>query len=466
MLQSLRERGSWGPLHSPQALGDDATWASFHTGVSPARHGRYFFHAIEPGSYHSPFWQEKHLQYPPFWETLSDAGKRVAVIDVPKSPLSRNINGVQVTDWRVHGRDRPTQSWPSEISAELLSRFGEDSTDCLSQKPWLCDAMALAEENYDTFIGGLAQSVDDKLTYAQELLKQGKWDMFLLVFKEAHCVSHKLWHLLDTSNPAYSAAFALRYGDAIKNIYTRLDRAIGSLLETAGPDSNVIVFSDLGMASNYTGNFLFDEILRRLEFKWLSLPRRAKRHTLELALAVSRRLHGKNNEVGLRRFRPVYPLPNGEQSGVIRFNITGREPNGMVSAGADCDALRAYLVDAFLELVDPDSGAPLVDAVLSSADIYPGPHSDRLPDLFVVWKRDHPISGAASKLIGEIRLSAPAIRTGGHIANGLYCFAGPAAIRQAQAMPASIMDLAPTAAALLGHPLSELDGEPLPACYS
>jgi len=255
VLQSVRQRGTWGRLHSPPALADDATWASFQTGVSPARHGRYFFHAIEPGSYRDPFWQEGHLQYRPFWETLSDAGKRVAVIDAPKSPLSRNIHGIHVTDWRVHGRDRKTQSWPEGISAELLSRFGEDGTDCLSQKPWLCDAHALAEENYDEFISHLARSADDKLTYAQELLNQGGWDMFLVVFKEAHCISHKFWHLLDAANPAHSPEFTLRYGNAIKEIFKRLDRAIGRLLETAGPDTNVIIFSDLGMASNYTGNF-------------------------------------------------------------------------------------------------------------------------------------------------------------------------------------------------------------------
>jgi predicted AlkP superfamily phosphohydrolase/phosphomutase len=466
ILRSLRKRGSWGPLHSPPGLADDATWASFHTGVSPARHGRYFFHAIEPGFYHSPFWQEKHLQYPPFWETLSDAGRQVAVIDVPKSPLSRDINGVHVTDWRVHGRDRKTQSWPEDICAELLSRFGEDRTDCLNRKPWLCNTQALAEENYDEFISDLARSMDDKLTYAQELLKRGGWDMFLVVFKEAHCVSHKFWHLLDTSNPAYSPAFALRYGNTIKDIYTRLDKAIGTLLETTGRDTNVIVFSDLGMASNYTGNFLFDEILRRLEFRRLSRVQRAIRQSQELALAISHRLRGRDDEVGLRRFRLFYPLPNGEQCGAIRFNIAGREPDGMVHAGADCDALRAYLVEALLELVDPESGAPLVDSVLSGAEIYPGPHSDRLPDLFVMWNRDRPISGAASKLIGKFQRPAPDLRSGEHIADGLYCFAGPASVRQAQAMPASIMDLAPTAAALLGHPLSELDGKPLPARYS
>jgi predicted AlkP superfamily phosphohydrolase/phosphomutase len=49
VLQSLREKSAWGVLTSPPAMGDDATWASFYTSVSPAKHGRYFYKYI-PGS--------------------------------------------------------------------------------------------------------------------------------------------------------------------------------------------------------------------------------------------------------------------------------------------------------------------------------------------------------------------------------------------------------------------------------
>jgi len=83
-----RARGQWGPLRSPPGLADDATWASFYTGVLPGRHGRYFFRAIKPGSYATPRWKDEYLMHTPFWDVLSDAGSRIAVIDVPKCPLS------------------------------------------------------------------------------------------------------------------------------------------------------------------------------------------------------------------------------------------------------------------------------------------------------------------------------------------------------------------------------------------
>ena len=329
-LQSLRRRGVWGPLRSPPAMGDDATWASFYTGVSPVRHGRFFFHAFESGAYESPFWQEKHLQYRPFWETLSAMGRRLAVIDVPKCPLFGNINGVHITDWRVHGRDRGTQSRPSAISAQLKERFGEDLTDCLDHRPWLCDPGHLPDDRYDELIAGLLRSIEDKLVFSQELLAQGGWDLFLVVLKEAHCVSHKLWHLLDSTNPAYSPDFARHHRDGVKTIFKQLDAAVARLLDLVGPECHVILFSNLGMASNYTGNFLLDEILRRLEGAHLAPLDRAKRRARELIDATMKHLGRRSSARAARRHRLFFSLPNGEQSGAIRLNLLGRETNGLV----------------------------------------------------------------------------------------------------------------------------------------
>ena len=460
VLRSLRDRGLWGPLRSPPGLADDATWASFITGVSPARHGRFFFHAVEPGAYATPFWQSQHLKHPPFWEALSDAGHRIAVVDVPKCPLSDRINGVHITDWRVHGRDRATASQPAELAAQLIARFGKDVTDSPAKQPWPCDQYAMPEQDYAGFLASLVQSADDKLRVTTELLEQAHWDLFMVVFKEAHCVGHKFFHLLERSNPRYSASQAARYGNAIREIYQHLDRALGKLLQTAGADANIIVFSDLGMASNYTGNFLLDEILQRLERGWLSPGGRVRQQSRRLVHGVLRRGRG-DREPFERRFRSFYPLQNGEQSGAIRLNIRGREPDGMVSPGAEYDALCDYLVTALRGLVDPDSGMPIVDEVLRSGKIYQGPHRERLPDLLVMWNRSRPIHAAASDLIGVIRHPDPGIRTGGHIADGMYVLAGPDIRYQSDALPASIMDIAPTVAQLLHASLPDVDGRPI-----
>jgi len=105
VLQSIKEKGGYGRLISPAGMGDDATWASFYTAVSPARHGRYFGKTICNGSYETPFFCDGDLQHEPFWNALSRANRKVAIIDVPKCPSATPLNGIYVTDWHVHGRD-------------------------------------------------------------------------------------------------------------------------------------------------------------------------------------------------------------------------------------------------------------------------------------------------------------------------------------------------------------------------
>jgi predicted AlkP superfamily phosphohydrolase/phosphomutase len=461
VLESVRARGQWGPLRSPTGLADDGTWASFYTGVSPGRHGRYFFRAITPGSYATPRWKDKYLMHTPFWDVLSDAGSRIAVIDVPKCPLSTKINGIHVTDWLVHGRDHATASHPSGLASQLISRFGHDRTDCLGASRWLCDSMALEPGSYDEFLASLISSLNDKLTFTAETLERGGWDLFLVVFKEAHCAGHKFWHLQDSSHPAFSEPLAARYGEAVRGVYRRLDAAIGRLLEIAGPETRVIVFSDLGMASNYTGNLLLGNILHRLELQRRSAAGRITLHAQLAAVAAARRWLGRGGQVFSRSIRQFYALPNGEQSGAIRLNVVGREPKGIIAPGAEYDAVCDYLVTALSELVDPDSGNSIVDKVIRTRDIYHGPHTDRLPDLLVMWNRRGCISGAASELIGVIRRADPGIRPGGHIADGLYCLALPGNRKRQNPVPASIVDIAPTIADWLGHSLHDVDGVPI-----
>ncbi len=149
VLQSLREKSAWGVLSSPPAMGDDATWASFYTTVSPAKHGRYFYKYIKPGSYSTPWFRDANLKREPFWNFLSRAGYRAAIIDVPKCPLSTGLNGFQLADWLVHGRDHNTCSYPPEIASDILSGFGNDLTDRPNTVEWLCRMDSLSEVEYE-----------------------------------------------------------------------------------------------------------------------------------------------------------------------------------------------------------------------------------------------------------------------------------------------------------------------------
>jgi predicted AlkP superfamily phosphohydrolase/phosphomutase len=140
----------------------------------------------------------------------------------------------------------------------------------------------------------------------------------------------------------------------------------------------------------------------------------------------------------------------------------GREPAGIVCPGPEYDELCRMLTNELLSLRDPQTGDPLVESVLSTRDSYPGALQDRLPDLFAVWARQGSIHGAASASVGEILAPPPGYRTGNHLPGGFYLGVGPHVAPGRHVHPASIMDLAPTAAWLLQTSLAGREGRPVP----
>ncbi|MGH9646801.1 MAG: alkaline phosphatase family protein, partial [Bryobacteraceae bacterium] len=273
VLQSMRKRGAYGDLTGFPALGDDATWASFYTSVSPGQHGRYFWQYPDEGTYEGGLWRHGKLPVEPFWAALSQSGLRVAVLDVPKCPLITGLNGIQIADWHVHGRDYPeTCSWPPELAAALLSRFGDDQTD-RAGADWLCLLHSLPKEKLAAFRSYLRDGLKKKTQFASELLQQGNWDLFLVVFKEAHCIGHQCWHMTECSGQVDHTALT---DDPVKEIYRALDKAIGEIVKHAGPETAVIIFSDIGMDSNQTAEHFLDQILQGLDRRLATPLQRAR----------------------------------------------------------------------------------------------------------------------------------------------------------------------------------------------
>lgn len=449
-LRSLRERGTRGVLKSPLALADDATWASFATASGPGKHGRYFWRRLRPGTYAMPPFGDAPFGREPFWSALSRAGRRVAVIDVPKSPVAIELNGLQLANWLVHGRDGATRSVPPGLAADVLARYGDDSTDRPGTEAWLCRMEPLSANELEPFLERLLTSIERKAALSAEQLSHGGWDLFLTVFKESHCAAHQCWHLLDARHPAHDRELGLRLGGPVQRVYRALDAALGRLIGLVGTDATVIVFSDLGMGVNDTGEHLLDGVLRRLEWADASPLRRARAW-----------LRRRVSPASLRH-RRAYQVEHNEISGAIRVNVKGREPHGSVERG-ELDAFYESLTRDLLDLVDPGTGHPIVERVVRVDEEFPGEQRDGLPDLLVVWRRNAPITGAASPKIGELRVGPPPFRPGNHVADGWFVCAGPTVAPGREIEPASIMDLGPTIAALLAAGPLEADGTAIAA---
>lgn len=453
-LRAIRDRGISGILATPPGLGDDAVWASFYTGVGPGRHGRYHHRQLQPGSYKVDNFRD--VRRNPFWDVLSRAGRKVAILDVPKCPLMQEVNGLQVTDWLVHGRDFATRSCPAGVGRDLLERFGDDRTDC--QPEYLCQMEQLPEGQQQIFVERLLESCAKKTSAALEFLGSTAWDLFLVVFKEAHCVAHHFWHLRDQSDPDYPLEGLDHGWNPVKRVYQALDAAIGKILANVDAETHVIVFSDLSMATNITGEHLLDEILFRLERPMLA--------------GVSRLLqngsHGSRDgwsgrarawmKRELHPYRSAFQVEHNEMSGAVRCNVKGREPHGQIAPGPELQAFLDRLEEDLLKVVNPDSGEPIVAKVLRTDEVFAGEHRDLLPDLFVIWNRTRPITAAASSKIGELRIPSPDWRSGNHASDGFFFACGPSMLTRKGPELASIMDLAPTIGRLLGVSIPDVDG--------
>ncbi len=461
-LRSLRDQGAWGDLDFIPGFGSGAVWPSFATGVTPARHGRYFYRQVGPGDYEAARFHPRDFRARTFWEQLSAAGRRVAVLDVPKLGLSEELNGIEVVDWLVHGpvyKELRTQ--PESLAAELAERFGLDP---LPQ----CDLPGGRNaDQHAELLEILLGRIGTRTRASRELLRREPWDLFVTVFAEPHCVGHQCWHLRDPQHPLHDAEALARLGDPVRRVYREIDRAIGELCEEADEDMLVAVVSCTGMGPNYTGNRLLDEILRRLDGErkpvalggWSGLKSQAKR-VLPVSLRrrwrqTSRRVDERMAHADRRR-RRFYSVPHNDIAGAVRVNLVGREPAGRVRP-EELDALFESLRRDLLELRNLETGEPVVEDLARVADRCGGDSLEQLPDFFVVWKRDAPIERVGSAKVGELLHRHRGNRTGDHRPESIF-FARGSGVVPGRVSGASVLDFAPTIATYFGVDPGASDG--------
>jgi predicted AlkP superfamily phosphohydrolase/phosphomutase len=99
--------------------------------------------------------------------------------------------------------------------------------------------------------------------------------------------------------------------------------------------------------------------------------------------------------------------------------------------------------------------------VRRASDLYEGPYFDRMPDLLVEWNRDGPISRATSPKIGLVEDPVPNLRTGDHRPDGWFAALAPGIVPGEVAHTVTVVDFAPTIAALLQVKGIDYDGKPI-----
>ncbi len=467
-VRALLDGGAWATVANSPAVFEGDVWPTFFTGASPARHGRFCYRQMRSGTYEMYDFEPEHLHCEPFWAALGRAGRRVAVIDVPKAPLVAELNGIQIADWGTHDPERHGFcTWPPHLAGEIEARIGRDPVG-------RCDGFFTRHEWPGALYAALRERSARKTALIGDVLARAPWDLLLAVLTETHCVGHQLWFVHDPAHPQHDRQIARTLGDPLEQIYRQTDAAIGTLLAQAGPDTTVFVYCSHGMGPMYDATPLLGTVLNRLGHAAKPVPRRRIPAPLlglwrrlpkavRAALAPLRDPLVRDVAASAHAFDPsgrCFQVPNNDGVAAIRVNLVGREPQGRVQPGDEFETFCAEVSDDLMQLRNADTGAPAVSRVLRLSEHFDGPCFDDLPDLAVEWSRAAPIRALISPRIGRIENPGHSWRTGDHTPDGLIVARGPGIARGALPHAVPSTNLAPTIAALLGVTLSDIDGVP------
>jgi predicted AlkP superfamily phosphohydrolase/phosphomutase len=152
-------------------------------------------------------------------------------------------------------------------------------------------------------------------------------------------------------------------------------------------------------------------------------------------------------------------LSPNHATGGVRINLVGRERTGIVEPGPEYDALCQRLGRDLPEIVNLDTGQPLVESVVQTRSLYKGPKHNLFPDLLLEWNKAGPIRHVRSPLFGDAESHTPRLRTGDHTFKpGFFLATGPGVAPGKLDRTARVVDFAPTLATLLGYSNAQYQG--------
>jgi predicted AlkP superfamily phosphohydrolase/phosphomutase len=411
------------------------------------------------------------------WNILSSHDLRVGIVNVPMTYPPEAVNGFLISG--LGTPDYQTFTYPPDLSERLLRNGYRVNRRMFHQSPG--DEQAFIDDTYD---------ISERLTQATlRLMAEEPWDFFMVVYRDTDEMAHAFWSYMDDTHPIHNPTTAQPYRGAILDCYRRMDKAIGKLIEAAGPETSVFIISDHGTGPLYKDVFL-NEWLRREGFLVTKTPKSTRRILARMGLTranVSRVLRA----LGLLRVERwikdllgerIAALPRDTWGdfdeviewsqttaysygyhGQIYINLAGREPQGIVNRD-DFERVRTEIRQALDRWMDPADGRPVVSATYTSDELFHGPHTAHAPDLVVVMRdlayitRHRYEFGDQPNLLFTEPLTH---ETGGHRLNGVLIASGPGLAQiDGQASEASLMDITPTVLHLLGCPVPEhIDGQ-------
>jgi predicted AlkP superfamily phosphohydrolase/phosphomutase len=498
-IARLMETGTHGPLRSTLPPWTFPAWTSFMTGKNPGKHGIYDFFRPRPGTYQLEFVNGGHRRSKTFWQLLSEAGRKVVSISVPCTFPPDPVNGIMISGFDFPGEGPgsfvdPRGMYPPGLHEELRRTVG----------PHPIDASIIKEVNQgrmDLVLERVLQTVRQKAATAKYLLAHHPWECFMILFGESDGTAHQFWKYCDPKSPLFTPE-PPGLSDGILRVYRELDHQVGEVLTLAPDDTTVIMMSDHGFGGVsdwvlYPNCWLRQAGLLRFRGRLARVLTRLRQAIKLRAVAALpawlQRLIYRHGSRAVGRFesrvrygtidwaRTEAYFDENPYFPVLRVNLKGRQPLGIVEPGPQYEAVRVRLIALLESWRHPETGAPIVEKAYRREEVYSGPCLEEAADVIPKWALHEGYSYAfklSSRSPGGAwvervdprhpeNLSFFTNKSGTHRDDGIFLAQGMAIRAGVTVEGARIIDLAPTLLSLLGvPPPDDMDGRVLEEIFT
>lgn len=470
-LASMMTEAAYGILESTIPPLTGPAWVSLATGKNPGKTGAFeFFNRTGPGLDLKPISSEMFKRNA-FWDYLSDAGRKVCILNYPMLFPPYPIHGCMISGLGSSPMD--AFAYPPELHHEIDEIAGGYEISVPYNNP-------IYSNNEERFFVDLFRLLDKQERVTKYLLQKDEWDVFLVVFSATDFLQHYGWKHFDPSHPLYDQTHSPRHAEAFKAVWTRIDQVLAEVIGLVEPDTTVMMASDHGFGPEdqtfYINQWLRAEgYLRTKKWKGHSLSqvypliRRLARSTVaKLAPTAYERLkrgHGENGRVWLRlKKNLIFDQIDVERSKAfaLETGFGGIFLNRAALSERECADLKIEIRDKLQRY----PGFESVE-VWFSDDIYSGPYTALAPDiqLSINNYRCGVRVELSSKRIYEPRPFSPN-RSGNHRLDGVLIVKGPN-IDPGNLPKSKIIDIAPTLLYMQRVPIPlDMDGEIIREIFS
>ncbi len=494
-LAKLMKASVSGTLQSVLPPITPPAWTSFMTGKNPGKHGIFHFVETEQDSYAMNYVNGGSRRSPTVWKLLNAAGFSVGTMNIPFTYPPETLDGFQISGLDTPSANSPYVHPPS-LKRELVDHLGKINHD-------LRFLGFMSTDQRRAQVLDEMEKIDRQWAAAAlYLLEHHPQDVMMFVFMSIDTVQHYFWQYMDRSHFLYDPKTEPRFGNAIRQVYERLDAVTGRIIEKLPNDTTVFVVSDHGggpvvdrtiflnrylaqlgiLKYNKIGRFglppVISKILRRgYSFLRGSLSSRQKSLLAEIFPTLRRK-----TELAYTSFVNIdwgrtkaYCSEVLASPPSIWINLKGLKPSGIVEP-AEYSALTDFIIEKLGELKDPRTGQPIIARVYRRDEIFHGPFSNGGADLILDWWSEDSLFSTAPSfpkdtdkpavIIREHRPSDTSEWGGTHRLHGILIAHGPRLRTAAEIENAQLIDLAPTLLHLLGVPVpKDMDGKVLTSAF-